>query len=189
MLEINSLYEFDYSPYNCVIIHPMPTIYLNTFILASREEVFDLSRNIDLHQISTQQTQEKVVAGKMSGLIGPGESVTWRAKHFGFFQELTSEITAFEKPRSFTDEMVKGAFKSFKHLHKFEEKDNGTLMTDIFIYVSPLGLLGKIADCLFLQKYMENLLTARNMIIKEYAEKDKKHETFNLQTVKKNISQ
>lgn len=87
----------------------------------------------------------------MSGLIEYGESVTWRAKHFGVFQELTSRITAFDKPRSFTDEMVSGAFKSFEHLHKFEPKDNGTNMIDIFSYVSPLGILGKLADALFLK--------------------------------------
>ncbi|MCX2452634.1 SRPBCC family protein [Pedobacter sp. PLR] len=129
----------------------MPTIYLNTFILAKPGVVFDLSRSIDLHQLSTKHTHEKVIAGRMSGLIEYGESVTWRAKHFGVFQELTSRITAFDKPRSFTDEMVSGAFKSFEHLHKFEPKDNGTNMIDIFSYVSPLGILGKLADALFLK--------------------------------------
>lgn len=148
----------------------MPTIYLSTFILAPPNVIFDLSRNIDLHQISTKQTQEKVIAGRMSGLIELGESVTWRAKHFGFFQELTSKITAFEKPNSFTDEMVSGAFKSFKHIHKFEPTDNGTTMIDVFSYVSPLGILGKLADYLFLKRYMENLLMNRNLIIKQYAE-------------------
>ena len=63
----------------------MPTIYLSTFIRATPTTTFDLSRSIDLHQISTKQTQEKVIAGRMSGLIELGESVTWRAKHFGFF--------------------------------------------------------------------------------------------------------
>lgn len=148
----------------------MPKIYLSTFILATPEIVFDLSRNIDLHQISTKQTYEEVIAGRMSGLIELGESVTWRAKHFGVFQELTSKITAFEKPNSFTDEMVSGAFKSFKHVHKFEPTNNGTIMIDIFSYVSPLGTLGKLADYLFLKKYMKNLLMNRNLIIKEYAE-------------------
>ncbi len=148
----------------------MPTIYLTTFILATPGAIFYLARNIDLHQISTKQTYEKVIAGRMSGLIELGESVTWRAKHFGFFQELTSKITAFEKPNSFTDEMVSGAFKAFKHIHKFETIDNGTTMIDIFSYVSPLGILGKFADYLFLKRYMENLLINRNSIIKEYAE-------------------
>ena len=128
----------------------MPTIYLSTFILATPEIVFDLSRNIDLHQISTKQTHEEVVAGRMSGLIELGESVTWRAKHFGFFQELTSRITAFEKPHSFTDEMVSGAFKSFKHVHEFELTHNGgTTMTDIFSYISPLGTLGNLPTIFF----------------------------------------
>jgi ligand-binding SRPBCC domain-containing protein len=148
----------------------MPTIYLTTFILAKPEVVFDLSRNIDLHQVSTKHTHETVIAGRMSGLIEFGESVTWRAKHFGFFQELTSKITAFDQPNSFTDEMVKGAFKSFQHAHKFQPIDNGTNMIDIFSYLSPLGFLGRLADYLFLKKYMEDLLVNRNAIIKEYAE-------------------
>lgn len=148
----------------------MPTIYLSTFILATPAIVFDLSRSIDLHQISTKQTQERVIAGRMSGLIELGESVTWRAKHFGFFQELTSKITAFEKPNSFTDEMVSGAFKSFEHIHKFEPAGKGTNMIDIFSYVSPLGILGKVADHLFLKKYMETLLMNRNLTIKQHAE-------------------
>ena len=111
------------------------------------------------------------IAGRMSGLIELGESVTWRAKHFGFFQELTSKITAFEKPKSFTDEMVSGAFKSFKHIHTFEPSANGTTMVDVFSYVSPLGILGRVADYLFLKSYMTNLLLQRNLVIKEYAEK------------------
>lgn len=148
----------------------MPTIYLSTFIRATPGVTFDLSRSIDLHQLSTKQTQETAIAGRMSGLIELGESVTWRAKHFGFFQELTSKITAFEKPGSFTDEMVSGAFKSFKHIHKFESIDNGTNMIDIFSYVSPFGILGRIADYFFLKKYMEKLLMNRNLIIKQHAE-------------------
>jgi len=148
----------------------MPTIYLSTFILATPDVIFDLSRSIDLHQVSTKQTEEMAIAGRMSGLIELGESVTWRAKHFGFFQELTSKITAFEKPKSFTDEMVSGAFKSFKHTHTFEATANGTTMVDVFSYVSPLGILGRVADYLFLKSYMTNLLLQRNLVIKEYAE-------------------
>jgi len=46
-------------------------------------------------------------------------------------------------------------------------------MTDIFDYKSPLMFLGKIADYLFLKKYMTRLLEERNQIIKEFAESDK----------------
>ena len=70
----------------------MPTIILETFIHAPIERCFDLARDIDLHADSMKHTGEKAVAGKTSGLIGPGETVTWRARHFGVWQNLTSKI-------------------------------------------------------------------------------------------------
>lgn len=101
------------------------------------------------------------------------ESVTWRAKHFGVYQKLTSIITEYDRPNYFVDEMQKGAFKRFKHEHRFEELDGETLMTDIFDYQSPFGILGELADKLFLEKHMTELLIERNRIVKEFAESDR----------------
>jgi ligand-binding SRPBCC domain-containing protein len=157
----------------------MPRIELRTEIKASKEIVFDLSRSIDLHKISTGYTNETAIAGKTSGLIGMDESVTWRAKHFGIYQHLTSKITEYNRPKYFADEMVKGAFAEFKHEHHFSESNGGTLMTDFFDYKSPFGILGKLADKLFLKKYMTELLTERNRIVKEFAESDKWKEVIN----------
>lgn len=148
----------------------MPVIRLETFIKADRSIVFDLARSIDLHQISIAHTNERAIAGKTSGLIELDESVTWEAKHFGIVQRLTSKITSMEYPNYFTDEMMSGAFKSFKHEHLFEQKGEDTLMVDIFDYISPMGMIGKLADGLFLKKYMINLLLIRNKVIKEHAE-------------------
>lgn len=113
-----------------------------------------------------------------SGLIGLNETVTWRAKHFGVYQQLTTKITEYDRPNYFTDEMVSGAFKSFKHEHHFAELDGRTLMTDIFDYQSPLGSLGKLADKLFLEVYMTELLVERNRVIKEFAESGKWEEVL-----------
>ncbi|MEM1325773.1 MAG: SRPBCC family protein [Bacteroidota bacterium] len=151
----------------------MPIIRLETYIEGSIEVVFDLSRSIDLHKYSAQATNEEAIAGVTSGLIGLGESVTWRAKHFGIYQRLTSKITAFQRPDYFVDEMEKGVFKSFKHEHIFEEQEGQTLMIDVFHYISPLGFLGRMADKLFLENYMKAFLEKRNEVIKEVAETDK----------------
>ncbi len=134
----------------------MPIIVLETVINAKREIVFDLSRSVDLHLLSTQKTNEKAIAGKTSGLMEMNETVTWRAKHLGIYQNLTTKITAFEKPTFFADEMVNGAFKSFKHEHYFEDFQDGTLMKDNFEYKSPFGILGKLADFIFLKNYMKS---------------------------------
>lgn len=67
--------------------------------------------------------------------------------------------------------MLRGAFRSFKHEHLFLDRAEGTLMRDIFDYTAPFGILGRLADRLFLRNYMEKLLSIRNLTIKEQAEK------------------
>lgn len=162
----------------------MPKIVLKTLINAKKEIVFDLSRSIDLHKISTEHTNEEAIAGITSGLIELNDWVTWRAKHFGIYQILTSKITEFKYPNFFSDEMVKGAFKSFKHEHHFKNHKNGTLMIDYFDYQSPFGFLGKIADSLFLKKYMTDLLAKRNTTIQQFAESDKWKQITTIKTTK-----
>lgn len=148
----------------------MPVIQLEIPIKAPVDRCFDLSRSIELHKISTRHTGERAIAGTTEGLIELGETVTWRAKHLGIWQTLTSKITAYSRPYFFVDEQVTGAFKAFRHEHYFKEQGSATLMTDSFYYQSPLGPLGRLADALFLKRYMTKLLQERNRIIKEYAE-------------------
>jgi ligand-binding SRPBCC domain-containing protein len=137
----------------------MPVIDFVTPINAPLEICFDLARDIDLHMESTPGTNERVVGGVNSGLIGFGEEVTWEAKHFGTRQRLTSRITAFDRPHHFRDSLVSGAFRRFDHDHFFASEGKATMMRDVFDYESPLGWLGRFADVLFLRSYMARLLT------------------------------
>jgi ligand-binding SRPBCC domain-containing protein len=148
----------------------MPVIHLETRIKAPTERCFDVARSIDVHAAGASKNRERAVAGVMSGLIGLGETVTWEAVHFGIKQRLTSRITRYERPQLFIDEMVRGAFHSFTHVHEFKSISGGTLMVDEFSYVSPLGLLGRIADTLFLVRYMRKLLRERAAYLKHVAE-------------------
>ena len=45
-------------------------------------------------------------------------------------------------------------------------------MRDVFDYDSPLGFLGRLADRLFLNRYMKQLLVTRNAVIRSAAETD-----------------
>ena len=148
----------------------MPTFILRTQINAPVERCFDLARRIDLHLDTMKHTAERAIAGVTSGLIGLNETVTWKARHFGVVMTLTSKITECSSPEIFTDEMVAGPFKMMKHRHVFEQKDGYTLMTDEFMYESPLAKLGKAADALFLRSYMQHLIEHRNKVIKQKAE-------------------
>ena len=121
---------------------------------------------------STSSTGERAIAGVTSGLIGPEQQVTWRARHFGVWQRLTVRVTAFERPAHFADAMLRGAFRSMEHRHYCEESGGGTLMRDVFRFQSPLGILGRIADFLFLTRYMKSFLAGRNRVLKAVAESD-----------------
>lgn len=151
----------------------MPVIELKTTIHAPIGRCFDLSRSIDLHAESMAHTNEQPIAGKTSGLIEKGETVTWRARHFGISQQLTSLITDVETPTFFADEMIKGAFKRFRHEHHFSANGGITTLIDIFDYTSPMGPLGKLFDLLVLKNYMRDLLIKRNKVLKVYAESDR----------------
>ena len=157
----------------------MPSIELITYIKSDIQTCFDLSRSIDLHQISTAKTNEKAIDGKVTGLIGLNEFVTWEAKHLGITQQLTSLITAIDEPFYFKDEQIKGAFKSIDHDHYFEVKDNVVIMKDVFSFESPFGLLGMLVNKLFLENYLRKLLEERNRVIKEYAETNQWQKVLN----------
>lgn len=73
-------------------------------------------------------------------------------------------------PNSFSDKMLKGAFKSMEQEHIFEAYHAGTKMIDIFRFAALLDFLGKIAERLFLKNYMKKILLERNKAIKQLAE-------------------
>ncbi|MFY0483483.1 SRPBCC family protein [Flavobacterium sp. PLA-1-15] len=148
----------------------MTKIQITTTISAPIETVFNLSRNIDIHLLTTQQTNEKAIAGRTSGLIELNETVTWRGKHFGFYQNHKSIIPKMDFPIYFVDEMLEGSFKSFRHEHSFKFEDGKTIMSDDIFYEAPFGIFGKLFDTIILEKYMTSFIKKRNEIIKNLAE-------------------
>ncbi|HEX4609702.1 MAG TPA: SRPBCC family protein [Urbifossiella sp.] len=148
----------------------MAAIRIVTTIDAPAGVCFDLARDIDFHTRSMEGTGERAVAGRTTGLIGLGESVTWEARHLGVRQRLTAEVTAFDRPVYFRDVMTAGAFRSFAHDHRFEERDGRTVMTDDVTFRAPFGPLGWLVDRLVLAGYLRRMLEGRGQALKREAE-------------------
>lgn len=148
----------------------MAHIELRTTIAAPVEAVFDLARSIDVHLGSMSKSRERAVAGVTTGLIGLGQQVTWRATHFGIPFTMTSKVTEMTPPDRFVDEQVRGPFRRFHHEHRFEGVADGTLMTDVIDFASPLGPLGRVVDRIGLERYMMKLIRVRNQFLKAQAE-------------------
>jgi ligand-binding SRPBCC domain-containing protein len=150
----------------------MPVIKLTTVINAPIERCFLLSLSVDLHKASVAQTNETAIAGISSGIMTLHDTVTWQARHFGFNLRMTSHIPVYQKPAYFVSEMQKGPFKKLHHQHRFTEADGHTVMTDVFELQAPLGILGRLAERLFLVAYMNRFLLMRNRYLKQVAEGD-----------------
>ena len=148
----------------------MAQIRIVTEIAAPIQQCFDLARDIDFHTRSLEDTGERAVAGRTTGLIELGESVTWEAKHLGVRQQFTAKVTEFDRPQFFRDEMTAGVFRSFTHDHLFESRDALTIMTDEITFRSPFGPLGWLVDRLFMGGYLRRLLDGRCQAIKREAE-------------------
>src|SRR5580698_9549769 len=128
----------------------MRSIRLETVIAAPIGDCFDLSLSVDAHAASMQASKERAIGGVTSGVMRLGDSVTWRARHFGVVFQMTSAITEYQPPSRFVDEQQHGR----------------TRMIDIVQFQSPFGLLGYLADRLVLGHYMPHLLRQRNAWLK-----------------------
>ncbi|MDQ1527979.1 MAG: hypothetical protein QOG18_2592 [Microbacteriaceae bacterium] len=138
-------------------------VYFETVTRSDRtaKEMFDLARDIDVHQESQAATGEMATAGVTGGLIGVDQEVTWKARHFGISFSLTSRVTEFESPRRFVDEQTRGPFRSFRHEHIFQADGDGSVMIDRVNFSTPFGVLGRLVERFVLAHYMRRLIEDR----------------------------
>ena len=144
-----------------------------TVIEAPIERCFDLSRSVEVHLLANIHSGEQALAtgGITAGLPELHQQTTWRAKHFGVWQNLTSKYTAMQPPTFFQATMTEGIFRSMQADHFFRTLPSGaTEMRDDFRIAAPLPLLGLLAEAMFLHRYMLALLRERNTVIKQLAE-------------------
>jgi len=76
--------------------------------------------------------------------------MTWEAEHMGY-----------EPPNKFEDVMRKGPFKSWHHVHLFEQKGDVTTVSDQVEYKLPLGPLGRLFGGRMVRKRVQRMFKAR----------------------------
>jgi ligand-binding SRPBCC domain-containing protein len=132
---------------------------VETRIDAEIEDAFDLARSIDAHVESSAFTGERVVEpGRLSGLLELGDLVTFEGVHFGIRQRFTVKIVEMDRPHRYVDEVVKSAFRFMRHVHEFRTDGAATIMTDTIEWRSPFGILGRIADVLFVKRHLQTFV-------------------------------
>lgn len=135
-----------------------------------RADCFNLARTVEVHLAAESRRQERAVDGRTTGRLHLGDTITFEAIHFGVRQRLTSKIVQMHAFDVFIDEMQRGAFQRLRHTHRFHDAPSGTLMRDRLEFSAPLGALGRIAERLFLRRYMQNFLHQHQNAFRTIAE-------------------
>jgi ligand-binding SRPBCC domain-containing protein len=149
----------------------MTRIVIETIIRAPIEICFDLARDVNAHSQSAAFSSERVVPpGRTEGLLELGDLVAFEGRHFGVRQRFIARITKLDRPRRFDDEMVQGSFKWLRHYHEFSFSNGITTMRDTLEWESPLGILGHLADFLFLRRHMHWFVSTKQNGLKRIAE-------------------
>lgn len=113
------------------------------------------------------------VAGKITGLVVGGDTVTWKGWQLGIPQYHRSLISRFEPFHMFQDTMIAGRFAVFQHDHAFEEGSRGVVtLTDELRFSMPFGFLGSLIGRLILVPHISDLMKRRFALLKRIAETD-----------------
>jgi len=80
-------------------------------------------------------------------------------------------VKKIEAYKYFVDEQKIGPYKMRHHQPKIEATEGGVLMTDIVSYQPPLGILGSIANALFIKKQSKHIFDFRSKALDKGPEK------------------
>ena len=134
---------------------------LNTIwdFVSSPRNLKEITPDYMLFQITSKELKEKMY---------PGMIISYKVSPvLNLKMNWVTEITQVKEKQFFIDEQRLGPYKMWHHQHFFEEDENGVLMTDIVTYIPPFGVLGDIANQLFIKKQLEDIFNYRFKVLEE----------------------
>ncbi|HRF78427.1 MAG TPA: SRPBCC family protein, partial [Chitinophagales bacterium] len=72
-----------------------------------------------------------------------------------------TEITHVKDLHYFVDEQRVGPYRIWHHEHHLKQIEGGVEMTDIVTYQPPMGILGSLANFLFIRKQLQSIFEFR----------------------------
>ena len=96
----------------------------------------------------------------------PGMIIAYKVSPFlGLKMTWVTEITHIREKAYFVDEQRVGPYSIWHHEHQIKSIDGGVLMTDIVSYKPPFGILGSIANELFIRKQLKAIFDYREKAV------------------------
>ena len=140
-----------------------------TYVEAPVETVFAFHQRPDaLTRLTPPWDPVRVVQPPQSLAVGTRVILEGRLGPFPVTIEAVH--VEYDPPHGFTDEMVRGPFRHWRHRHRFESAGTGTHLIDDVTYELPLGRLGNLFGGPIARDRLERLFAFRHDVTKRACE-------------------
>ena len=138
-------------------------------IPASLEVVWEfISSPTNLKKITPPHMGFEVTSDNGSSKMYEGMIISYKVSPLlGIKLDWMTEITHIKELSYFVDEQRIGPYKLWHHQHKISAIEGGVLMEDIVTYQPPFGLLGALANRLFIKSQLNQIFEYRNIAIEK----------------------
>jgi len=128
-------------------------------------EVFDFFSRAENLEVLTPPWLNFKILNVNPQPIRQGTLIQYGLRVHGFPFRWTSEIVEWGPPYRFVDLQLRGPYKVWRHEHRFETRDGGTLISDTINLALPLGLLGQLAYQIKVQSDVREIFAFREQKI------------------------
>ena len=94
-----------------------------------------------------------------------GQKIDYTITLKGFPIRWSSLISLYDPPNMFVDKQIRGPFSLWHHTHTFREKNGGTVIGDYVRYAIPMGIIGRMANNIFVEKDLRHIFQHRKKMI------------------------
>ncbi len=100
-----------------------------------------------------------------------GSQAIIEQKIFGIFpSRWVAEHTKYEPPQMFEDTQISGPFKSWRHRHIVEPREEGAILRDEIEFEPPFWIFGRIAAPVAVLPKLEKMFAYRHEVTREWCE-------------------
>jgi hypothetical protein len=94
-----------------------------------------------------------------------GALIDYTIRWMGLPMKWRTLIADYQPPRYFVDEQLRGPYRYWKHRHVFTESGGLSIITDRVEYALPLGIMGRMAHALVVERQLKGIFAYRQRAI------------------------
>ena len=122
----------------------------------------------NLEKITPKWMKFEITSENEDNIIFPGMIITYKISPLlNIPIQWITRITYVKEKVSFIDQQNRGPYKKWIHEHKLQETPKGIIMHDTIKYIPPFGIIGRIANWIFIKRRVMKIFDYREQILNQ----------------------